>query len=148
VCYLAETWRGAFVETFLRDPRVDRTGAPPLISAEDLEARVLSRIIVKEELHVVSLRGPGLAAIGTTAAISSSPLYDESRELSREIHSRKGKLSGIEYRSRHDDDEIAFALFDRVRGKIEVSREPPIPATLVAQRLRQGVYDFLIIRGP
>lgn len=102
------------METFLRDPEIAGPGAR-ILAASELRKREITRVHVRRPLTVARLRGPGLVWRGITASISSAPLYDDSRKLAAVIHSEQTTPAGIEYRCRHDDNELAVAIFDRAR---------------------------------
>ena len=118
VCYLAMEPAGAFVESFLRLD-VHRTDTRILAASELLNRRIVP-VQLTSDLEVVSLRGPGLAWRGLTASVSSSPVYGDTQRISKAIHAESAELAGISYRSRHDNDQIAIALFDRARGALDV----------------------------
>jgi hypothetical protein len=63
VLYVAETLDGAFIETFGRNPGLNT------VSERQLSQRSLTRIGVTRPVRLVDLTGPGLARIGTTAAV-------------------------------------------------------------------------------
>jgi RES domain len=118
VLYAAQHRRGAFAETFLREPGRD-------LLAEDLiESRALVSSRSTRALRVVNLHGPGLAVLGATAEITSSPLpYDTSQAWAAALHDHPGAFDGIAYRARHDNDEICYALFNRSAPMTEVDRD-------------------------
>ncbi len=72
---------------------------------------------------MLRLYGAGLAAVGATAEVSSCPPpYEIPQELSRALHLAFPQISGIDYRSRHDNDKIADAIFDTAPNLRELSR--------------------------
>lgn len=67
--------------------------------------------------------GPGLARIGATAEVTHGPLpYDLPHSWSRALHEHPAAVDGIAYRSRHDDDEVCYAVFDHAQPVTEVER--------------------------
>ena len=117
ICYLAKTIEGAFAETFVRGAS-DR--------ARDLQfvqERSFSEIVATAPLRLSSLHGPGLARVGATSAVASGP-YDDARIWSQAIHDHPAVPHGIAYRSKHDDDEICIALFDRALERVEAAGAP------------------------
>lgn len=113
--YTAETTRGAFAETFLRRPGLN------LIDAKIVAAKAHVKIQVNAPLSLIQLTGPGLAIVGATAEVTHGGLpYDLPQQWSRALHTHPCKADGIAYRSRHDDDELCFALFDRASTRIAV----------------------------
>lgn len=142
VCYLAHSPAGAFVEAFLRDPETAGSGVR-ILAASELETREIVRVHVIRSLKVARLRGPGLSWRGTTASISSSPLYRDSQKLSAAIHCEREEPAGIEYRCRHDNDELAVALFDRARDALKVDSTSALSCLHLAVAL-QDLYPFVV----
>ncbi|MGI9090524.1 MAG: RES family NAD+ phosphorylase [Gemmatimonadaceae bacterium] len=118
VCYFGLTREAAFAETFLRRPPVR------MISRGHADRKAIASVQVLRPLLVVRLLGAGLPLLGTTAAVSSGP-HAASRAWSRALWSdRRGRgagVDGIQYRCRHDDDEIALAVYDRAAEALEVA---------------------------
>jgi len=69
-------------------------------------------------VRVVRSHGAGLARLGTTAELTSGS-QDAARVWSRALWSHPSAPDGVEYRCRHDDDELAVALYDRARASLE-----------------------------
>jgi RES domain len=112
VCYLGSSAEVSFAETFLRGP------VPDLILAQsDLEQRALSRIENTQSLRLVQLHGPGLVKMSATSAVASG-WYSVSRPWSLAFHMHSDEPDGIVYRSRHDDDALCAAVYDRARTKL------------------------------
>ena len=108
VLYAAETVDGAFAEVFLRSP--GRT----TLGLDFIEAKAYATLRAIRDLRLVELHGPGLSRLGATAEIAHSGLpYTAAQAWSKAIHALKDNVDGIAYRSRHDDAEICYALFDR-----------------------------------
>lgn len=107
VLYAAHRLEGAFVETHLRKP------SRRYVDREDLSARNWSLLQASHPLRLVPLHGRYLAQAGATAEVTHGPAdrYDLSRRWSAAIYG--AGFDGIEYRSRHDDDLLCVALFDR-----------------------------------
>lgn len=143
ICYLARGPRGAFVETFLRDPALAGEG-DRILAAGELVAWRLSYVRVTAELTVARLRGPGLSWRDATAAVSATPRYGETRRLARRIYREEEEPAGLEYRTRHDNDEIAVALFaGRAREALRLDPESGRSCLDVAREL-EGDYPFVI----
>ena len=117
VCYLATTIAGAFAETFVRGAS---NGAQNHLFAQE---RSVSEIEVTASLRLSTLHGPGLARVGATSAVSSGS-HGVARNWSRAFHDHPSVPDGIAYRSKHDDDEICIALFDRASERIEPAGAP------------------------
>lgn len=119
VLYAAATRDGAFAESFLRN--VGRTALDDAL----LSVKALVTIRSAEALNLASLHGPGLTVLGATAEVSHSGVtsYDLSQAWSKALHDHPANLDGIAYRSRHDDDEICYGIFDRAREKLIIEAE-------------------------
>lgn len=130
VCYLAEHSFAAFAETFLREP------ATILLETEDLQARALARVHIRAPLRLVTMHGPGLHAVGATAA-SCMGEYAVSRAWAAALHDHPEAPDGIRYRARHDDDGFAVALFDRAKRKVKEGESAPLTDPSKVQFLAQ-----------
>ena len=119
VLYTAQSLNGAFAETFLRDPGQNR------VDGFFLRTKGLVHLTASADLRMVALFGPGLANIGATAEVTHSGVgeYDLSQGWSKALHEHPGDFDGIAYRSRHDDNEICYAIFDRAQRNIRVADE-------------------------
>lgn len=111
ICYFGCSQEAAFAETFLRRPPVS------ILSRSMANDRCITRCIVKRNISLVPLYGSGLAKIGATSSIVSGR-YRVSREWSRIIWDHPQKPDGLIYRCRHDDDQLAVALFDRSKSAV------------------------------
>lgn len=138
VCYFADTAFGAFAETFLRDVPVCS------ISMVELRARSFTEVAVRRPLRLVDLHGPGLAQLGTTAGLATVLPCDVTWLWSLALWQHADAVDGLQYRCRHDSDEMATALFDRAQGAVKVEDTTPAlanPARLAAilQRYRMSL---------
>jgi hypothetical protein len=108
VLYAAQQRRGAFAETFLREP------GHTLLAEDFIRQRGLVSLRSTRALRMANLHGAGLAVLGATAEITSSPQpYDVPQAWSAALQDHPDEFDGIAYRARHDNDEICYALFDR-----------------------------------
>lgn len=124
VCYLGLTERAAFVEGVLHRAIPRRT-----ISEKTLAARTLSEVRVIEEIRAARLYGEYLIPTGATAEVAHGEPYDTvSWPWSRAIFEHVDQVDGIVYSARHDDSQLALALFDRARHKIELGDVHPLSA--------------------
>jgi hypothetical protein len=119
VCYLGVTAFASLAECLLRSPPVR------ILDRAMVDARMLTSVVVVTPLRLVAMRGPGLAIAGATAAIATGA-HDIARQWSRALWQHPAVFDGITYRCRHDDDEIAVALFDRASRKLRVSGMRPV----------------------
>ena len=128
VLYAAETERGAFVETFLRELPTR------VVSITNLRERRLSSLRVLRKLRLVSAHGAGLVQLGTTAALAAArietpgiepwKMYEHSQAWSRALYEHPSAPDGISFKSSHDDRLLCFALFDRVGDALEEDEHP------------------------
>jgi hypothetical protein len=116
VCYLALSPEAAFAETFLRNP------GRRLLDQSTVEQRSLSELATTRPLAVARLFGPELARLGATAEVTHGPDYENARRWSSALWLHPMAPDGILYKSRHDDDELCLALFDRHDDALEVLR--------------------------
>lgn len=146
ICYLAVEPRGAFVESFLRDPNAAGTRAPRILAASELQEHGLSYITVRTSLTVARLQGTGLSWRGVTASISAVPRYKETRKLALQVYREDAQPEGLQYRSRHDNDEVAVALFDRAEEALDVDEGSTRNCLAIAREL-QDLYPFVVDEG-
>nr|WP_111300268.1 RES family NAD+ phosphorylase [Paracoccus saliphilus] len=106
VLYVAPRPDAAIIETLLRNP------ARMTVSAAEVAVRSLSILQAPRELRLVDATGPNLSRLGTTAALSTGP-YDPCGLWSDALFSHPDQPDGIAYASRHNPDELCFALFER-----------------------------------
>jgi hypothetical protein len=141
VLYVAEDEFGAFVETFLRNPKLT------LVAKDELAKRTLSEIEASTNLSLVDLTGKGLQRAGVTGDISTAP-HEETWALSRAIHDHPSRPDGIRYRLKHDLERIGIAIFDRVAvAGLEVtsngSLADPSNAALLDKILEEYDKDYI-----
>ena len=139
--YVAEDEFGAFVETFLRDPRLT------LVARDELARRRLSEISASNVLSLVDLTGKGLQHAGVTGDVSTAP-HEETWALSRAIHDHPSRPDGIRYRLKHDLQRIGVAIFDRVEvADLEVNSRgsfvDPSNAALLGEILDEYGKDYI-----
>ena len=124
VLYCAQTDAGALAETFLRTPG-RRVIDPGLLATKGY-----ARLSPGTELTLISMAGPGLAIVGATAEVTSSgPPYLMSQQWSAALKAHPVAADGIAYRSRHDNDQICYALFDTAAAIVkEINRTTDLDA--------------------
>jgi hypothetical protein len=103
--YVAEDLAGAFAETLLRK-------AARLVGWPAVAQRSFSMLTLQREVTLAQLHGDGLAWHGVTSDICAGDDYGPSQAISLAFYA-KG-LDGIAYRSRHNNDQLCYALFDLV----------------------------------
>jgi RES domain len=141
VLYVAEDEFGAFVETFLRDPKLT------LVARDELIKRRLSQIEASADLSLVDLTGKGLQRAGVTGEVSTAP-HEETRALSRAIHKHPSRPDGIRYRLKHDLERIGIVIFDRVevtrlRVTSKGSLADPSNTALLGKVLQEYDKDYI-----
>lgn len=120
VCYLAERGHTAFAETMLRE--LDRE---EVSESGDLAPRSLARIRVMRRLVVARMHGPGLRRMKAIAAVVQGS-YDVTWAWSYALHAHPGCVDGIACRARHDNDDLAVALFDGARDVVAALGSTPL----------------------
>jgi hypothetical protein len=114
VLYAAREVRGAFAETFLREP------ARTLLPIDLLRRKAYVAFRVRRPLRLVKLAGSGLARVGATAEVVHGPKpYDTPRTWSSALHGLSQAYDGIAYYARHDDESLCYAIFERARDALE-----------------------------
>jgi hypothetical protein len=106
VLYAGQRFEGAFVETVLRNPQLR------LVSEKYVTARAVSELTCSRELRLAGLHGRGLSRVGLTNAISTGP-YAPCWAWSDYLWSHQDKPDGVAYTSRHNPQQICFAIFER-----------------------------------
>jgi hypothetical protein len=106
VLYAGQHFAGAFVETILRNPQLR------FVSRSYVEQRAVTKIAAIREVRMVDFHGPGLSAVGLTNAISTGP-YEPCWAWSDYLWAHPDQPDGIAYVSRHDPQQICYAIFER-----------------------------------
>lgn len=140
VLYAGRDVAAAFAETFVRIARAH------VLPEREVAARRLSVLVPTRELRLVSLHGPGLAALGLDARIASGD-HGAARAWSAALFAHPSAPDGLCWRCRHDDAAFAVALFRRgedapvrVEGRArELLAEPAVLGPLLA-RYRLGLW--------
>jgi hypothetical protein len=115
VLYLGEDENSAFIETYgwLTGERY--------ITREQLTKRCLAQVSANCSLNLVDFSGKGLAQVGADGRLCMGDNYKISQDWSLALWKHPQKLDGILYRTRHDPDKKAVALFDRTEVKASLS---------------------------
>jgi len=106
VLYVGTTLNGALAETILRNPQ------RLMVAKSDVTTRSATKLACDRDLRVVTMHGPGLLALGTDNAISTGP-YEPCGVWADALWDHPDQPDGIAYLSRHDPNEVCFALFER-----------------------------------
>lgn len=108
VLYAAEDLEGAFVETVLRRP-VGR-----ILRRQAVEKRGWSIVRPSRALMLAKLFDDGLQFHQIDAGEISIDDYAPSRALALALHTDFPHLDGLAFRSRYNNGEICYAIFDRL----------------------------------
>jgi RES domain len=107
VLYAALARDGAFAEAIGRKPRSFR-------SDTELAELAITTLFLARNLRLVDLHGgEAVGAIGATGVVGVGP-HSLARRWSKALHEHPDRPDGIEYRCRHNSDELAVALYHRV----------------------------------
>ncbi|NNH66443.1 RES family NAD+ phosphorylase [Rhizobium laguerreae] len=120
VLYAAQHLEGAFVETVLRRP-VGR-----ILRRQVVEERGWSIVRPSRALTLAKLFDDGLQFHQIDAGEISTDDYAPSRALALALHTDFPDLDGLAYKSRYNNGEICYAIFDRVTPQ-EFDPEPVSP---------------------
>ncbi len=117
VLYAAKEARGAFAETFLREPGRN------LVASDLLARKAYVQLRVTRPLLLIKLAGPGLARLGATAEVVHGGLpYDVPQVWSAVLREHPLQAAGIAYYARHDDEALCYALYDHASEAVEEVR--------------------------
>lgn len=108
ILYAAQRLEGAFVETLLRRP------THRVIRRAFIEERVWTPLRLERTLTLAKVMDEGLLVHGVDASVSATEDYGPSRKLALALYEDFSALDGLAYRSRHNNGEICYALFDRL----------------------------------
>lgn len=108
VLYAAQRLEGAFVETVLRRP------TNRIVKRAFIEERLWTPPRLERTLTLAKVMDEGLLFHGVDASVSATEDYGPSRRLALALYEDFPALDGVAHRSRHNNGEICYALFDRV----------------------------------
>lgn len=106
VLYAARRLAGAVVETLLRNPR------RRVVSLKKIIERSATELECMRDLRFVQLHGSGLQQVGADNSISTGP-YEPCGRWADALWDHRDCPDGIEYLSRHDPDQVCWAVFER-----------------------------------
>lgn len=119
ILYCAEALEGAFIETVLRKPG-------RIVRRDFVEERAWSTLEVLRPLRLAKLYDEGLHWHGLEAGDIAMDDYAPCRRLALDLVQDPSLLDGLAYRSRFNNGQICFALFDRVAPWDLRSRPPEL----------------------
>ncbi len=128
VMYAAENLDGAFVEAILHGKTRNK-----ILTRAFVGQRAWSSLRAQRDLVLVKLYDDGLLWHGTDAAVSASDDYTTPRRIALALYAEYGEADGLAYRARHDNGQICYALFDRVRASDVVPGPPALFQDCAAQ---------------
>ena len=108
ILYAARRLEGAFVETLLRR----RSGR--IVRRDFIEERQWTPLRLLRPVTLAKIMDEGLLFHGVDASVSASDNYAPSRALALDLYNDFPSVEGLAYRSRHNNGEVCYALFDRV----------------------------------
>lgn len=109
VCYFGATLGVALLETLVRGQKV------PIIARAALEIRAASALAPARPLRMLQLEGKGLSSFGLSAHAITGDDVTECRDVALRVHETVPDVDGVQYRSRWDNSELCWAIFDRAR---------------------------------
>jgi RES domain len=139
VFYLGRQFDGAFAETVLRNP------PRRFVSEHYVTLRAVSEVTASRDLKVVDFHGPGLSAVGLTNAISTGP-YNPCWAWSDYLWSHRDLPDGVAYASRHDPQQICYAIFERPDITFRAAPATQFSTFLPAIRALLRKYDKILMR--
>jgi hypothetical protein len=139
VLYGALALPGAFVETVLRRPG-------RILRRVEAEVRAATRLQTQRPLQLAKIMDEGLQWHGVHAGEISVDDYGTSRQLALDLFEAFSAIDGLAYRSRFDNGQVCFALFDRVSAtdllpidQLEFDKHPAVVDDLM--RIYGAVFD-------
>ena len=111
-----------------------------MVAHADIETRSTSVLRCRRDLRVVRLHGAGLQILRLDNSISTGP-YEPCGAWADALWAHHEAPDGLAFRSRHDPDEICFAIFERPATPFDA--DPPVR---LVDRLRE-VADLLSCYG-
>jgi hypothetical protein len=133
VLYAGQHFAGAFAETILRNPQLR------FVSRSYVAHRAVTEISAGRDLRMVDFQGPGLSAVGLTNAISTGP-YEPCWAWSDYLWAHPDRPDGIAYISRHDPQQVCYALFER--PDLSFKAGPATRFTLIEAQIRALLHRY------
>lgn len=135
--YVGEDEEAAVAETIMRDLPFD--GHPRIVLKTRFEDKFVTGVEVLRQLSLVSLLGADLTQVGQDLWLTKCDAdeYLLTRAWSAAIRGWAPNADGFVYRCRHDEERLAYVLFDD--GDVPVSR---------ARGSLRATLDTLSLRSP
>jgi hypothetical protein len=110
--YLGADDDGAIAETLCRDLPLD--GAARLVPRTRLVGRRITSVEIVRDLRVLVLHGAALTQVGAGLWLTKCEAdeYEVTRAWATKLLELLPEIDGFEYRCRHDEDRLAWVLFD------------------------------------
>ena len=110
--YLGQDPDAAIAEVPCCDLSWDRR--PRVVPRAALTGRLLTTVSTTRDLPLLSLHGAHLSQVGATLALTEGEAFEylTTRAWARALLTWLPEIAGFAYRCRHDEDRIAYALFD------------------------------------
>jgi len=110
--YLGQDDEGAIAETLCRD--LPLSGAARLVPRKRVAGRRITSVEVTRDLRILVLHGAALSQVGAGLWLTKSEAdqYVATRMWATWLQDQLPDIDGFEYRCRHDEDRLAWALFD------------------------------------
>jgi hypothetical protein len=132
--YLGDTDQVAVAERLCRD--LPHGGAARLVLKADVVGKRLSTVEVSRDLRVLVLHGAALTQVGATLDLTKceADQYEITRAWAVALRTWFPDVDGFRYRPRHDEDRLAWVLFDdgetapnpRARGALRTIGTPEL----------------------
>lgn len=109
--YLGDTDAGAIAETVCRD--LPFGGAARVVPAKLVQERLITTVDVTRDLPILALHGAHLTQVHAPLDLTKcdASQYEITREWAQRLREWLPAIAGLAYRARHDEDEIAWVLF-------------------------------------
>ncbi|MFI7599074.1 RES family NAD+ phosphorylase [Actinoplanes sp. NPDC049681] len=140
--YLGDTAAAAIAETICRDVPIN--GSPRLVPRSRISGRSLTAVDITRDVSVLVLHGAALNQVGAPLDLTKceADQYVMTRRWAQALRMWCPGVAGFRYRPRHDEDRLAFVLFDdtpgcngcRARGAIRAASGSSLDLTSTAGR--------------
>ena len=115
------------------------------VSEHYVTLHAVSEVTAGRDLQVVDFHGPGLSAVRLTNAISTGP-YNPCWAWSDYLCSHRDRPDGVAYASRHDPQQICYAIFERPDATFGAAPATQFSTLLPAIRALLRKYGKILTR--